>query len=53
MKKGSRVMIEYIDKVEGIERDMDFEEDYSEIAEDYDDDDVEMRFPDEFDMINE
>ena len=45
MKKGARMVIEYEDEVSGIDQDIDTTEDYSEIAEDHDDDDVDMGIP--------
>ncbi len=41
-------MLEYDDEVMGIEKDFEIEEDYSEISENYDDEDADMAFPDEF-----
>jgi hypothetical protein len=38
-------VIDYKDEVEGIEKDSEADEDYSEIAEDSDDEDIEMAFP--------
>lgn len=40
------MVIDYSDEVEGIEKDIEFKEDYSEISEEIDDEEVEMDFPD-------
>lgn len=41
------MVFDYIDEVGGIDKDLEIEEDYSEISEDYDDEDIDMAFPDD------
>jgi hypothetical protein len=41
------MVIDYNDEVEGIEKDKESQEDYSEISEEFDDEDIEMTFPEE------